>query len=185
MLFRSNNSGDGLSRYNSKVQVKLMGFGSAREFPRKDAAGSRGGAADISKKGRNNIAYYVAPEVLVGRFDEQVGPPSDIYSWGVVSYEVFSQAELSGVEHQAPDNNAYYAKVVCQNNKKGTRTRPGQEIFDDNNEKCRSLFAEAWKSDPKQRPSPSRIKNRLDTVIEQEQLMLEAHHLARSLMVFV
>ncbi|KLL02714.1 MAG: hypothetical protein MRECE_50c002 [Mycoplasmataceae bacterium CE_OT135] len=105
-------------------------------------------ADEINKGGKFfGVLPYVAPEVLNKK---GYTPASDIYSWGMVAYEV-----ISGLPpyHDLPHNN-YLALKICE----GVRPRFRVKIP----ALLKDLIERCWDADPKKRPTANELNRILN-----------------------
>lgn len=115
------------------------------------------GLAQMKPREVANLEYdphgsplYMAPEVFVGDYNEKC----DIYSFGVVLWEVYTQSQAF---EQISDNLPAFIHAVCDNN-----FRP--EIPSDCPPSLASMMQECWQKNPRLRPSFEDIIPRLDKI---------------------
>merc|ERR1712130_217375 len=98
--------GDGSTTATNTVCAKLTNFGSARELP---PSGKRTVTMAATSATTSDSLRYTAPEMFL---NGECGIESDIFSWGLVSYEILSQAKPFGAITEFTSD--LYRIAVCQ-----------------------------------------------------------------------
>jgi serine/threonine protein kinase len=151
-----------------KGQVKLFDFGLSRELPALDTT------QRFQMSGKVGTIRYMAPEVCLY---QPYNIHCDIYSWGMVAYEILSQTRP--FEGFTPE---LYQGLVCQQglrpcDPEAQHHQPISQFRTPIDTELRVLLEHAWHAIPEQRMAFSNLQRQLKAMQQREQQVLLEHEI--------